>query len=179
MTEASGDVVAFLRAQHEQIRDLLDRVAVNTGPARQSSFDDLREFLARHETAEEMVVRPLTRNAPDGEEVSKARFEEENESKRELAKLEVLDVDSEPFVGAFETFRNLVLSHAEAEEREEFPLLESSIDAQTLRSAREKVEKAEKRAPTHPHPSARTTAMNYIAGPFASLLDRARDAFSK
>src|ERR1700712_5889898 len=93
MTEASGDVVAFLRAQHEQIRDLLDRVAVNTGSARQASFDDLREFLARHETAEEMVVRPLTRNAPDGEEVSKARFEEENESKRELAKLEVLDVD--------------------------------------------------------------------------------------
>ena len=41
------------------------------------------------------------------------------------------------------------------------------------------MELAEKMAPTHPHPSAKTTTMNYVAGPFAAMLDRARDAFSK
>ena len=34
-------------------------------------------------------------------------------------------------------------------------------------------------APTHPHPTAKNNAMNYVAGPFASMLDRAKDAFSK
>ena len=38
---------------------------------------------------------------------------------------------------------------------------------------------AEKTAPTHPHPSARSTAMNYVAGPFAAVADRAKDAISK
>ncbi|WP_326808284.1 MULTISPECIES: hypothetical protein [unclassified Streptomyces] len=37
----------------------------------------------------------------------------------------------------------------------------------------------EKAAPTHPHPSAAgSTAMQWATGPFASVLDRARDAVS-
>src|ERR687885_329359 len=87
-TGNTGDVVQFLLSQHQQIRTLLDSVLSAGGQARQGAFDDARELLARHQTAEKM-------------------------------------------------------------------------------------------APTHPHPSAKTTAMNYVAGPFAAMLDRARDAFSK
>jgi hypothetical protein len=36
----------------------------------------------------------------------------------------------------------------------------------------------EKVAPTHPHPSAKTAAVTLAVGPFASLVDRARDAIS-
>jgi hypothetical protein len=35
---------------------------------------------------------------------------------------------------------------------------------------------AESIAPTHPHPAAKTTAMNYVAGPIAGIIDRTRDA---
>jgi len=178
-TGNADDVVAFLTAQHQQVRTLLGEVLATTGEERQRCFDDVRELLARHETAEEMIVRPLTRKASQGEQVADARMAEENEAKEVLAKLEKMDVDSAEFTTAFTDFRQSVLAHADAEEGQEFPLLRESTDSDALQKARSAVEVAEKMAPTHPHPSAKTTTMNYVAGPFAAMLDRARDAFSK
>jgi hemerythrin superfamily protein len=174
-----GDVVAFLQQQHDQVRTLLDEVVESVGSERQQSFDAVRELLARHETAEEIVVRPLTRKAPAGDRIAQARMDEENEAKKALAELEKLDVSSPEFSSAFTPFRTAVRSHADAEEQIEFPLLRQHTDEDTLAGAQAKVALAEQTAPTHPHPSAKTTAMNYIAGPFAAMLDRARDAFSK
>jgi hemerythrin superfamily protein len=178
-TTDARDVVDFLLDQHQQIRSLLTDVAERRGPERKRSFDEARELLARHETGEEMVLRPLTRKASDGRPVADARFAEENEAKAVLARLEKMDVGSAEFESTFGTFRQAVLAHAEAEERDEFPLLRRDHDADTLTKARDRLERAEKMAPTHPHPSARSTAANYVAGPFAAMLDRARDAFSR
>jgi hemerythrin HHE cation binding domain-containing protein len=173
-----GDVVDFLIEQHREVRRLLDQVLATGGPSRQETFDVARAMLARHETAEEMVVRPLTRKMPGGEEIAQGRMDEENQAKKDLAELEKLDISSEEFVSAFTTFRSAVLNHAGAEEQLEFRALRDGTDAQTLASAQDKLQKAERAAPSHPHPSAKTTAMNYVAGPFASMLDRARDALS-
>jgi hemerythrin superfamily protein len=178
-TGDATDVVGFLMGQHQQVKRLLSEVLETTGEQRQHAFDEAREMLARHETAEEMIVRPLTRKAPAGDAVAEARMAEENEAKQVLADLEKMDVGSSEFVTAFTSFRQSVLSHAEAEERDEFPLLRQNVDADALDKARKQVERAEKMAPTHPHPSVKTTAANYVAGPFAAMLDRARDAFSR
>ncbi len=172
----AGDVVDFLLQQHQQIKALLGDVLHNTGEDRQRHFDAARELLARHETAEEMIVRPLTRKAPDGRTVADGRMAEENEAKKVLADLEKRDVNSPEFEQQFTAFRQSVIDHAAAEEREEFPLLRANTDAEALTKARDRLQLAEKLAPTHPHPSAKTTAMNYVAGPFAAMLDRARDA---
>jgi hemerythrin superfamily protein len=172
------DVVAFLVAQHEQLKVLLNGVLGTGGDERQRNFDQAREMLARHETGEEMIVRPLTRKAANGDAVADARMAEENDAKEVLARLEKMDVDSEEFQRLFTSFRQAVLDHAEAEERDEFPLLRRTTDPDALAKARERVEQAEKMAPTHPHPSAKTTAANYVAGPFAAMLDRARDLLS-
>jgi hemerythrin superfamily protein len=175
----ASDVVDFLKDQHQQIRGLLGDVLQSSGPARQDSFDQAREMLARHETGEEMIVRPLTRKAPDGGAVADARMAEENRAKEVLADLEKMDVDSDSFVSTFTELRQMVLDHADAEERDEFPLLRQNSDPDALAKARDRVKRAEEMAPTHPHPSARTTTANYVAGPFAAMLDRARDAFSR
>lgn len=184
MTETVGsvdddarDVIDFLTAQHQQVRALLADVLASAGLERQHAFDAVREMLARHETAEEMIVRPLTRRAPDGEQVAEGRMAEENKAKEALADLEEMDVDSAQFAGAFAEFQRSVLSHAEAEETVEFPLLRRNVDPQALDKARQRVKRAEAMAPTHPHPSVQTTAATYVAGPFAAMLDRARDAF--
>ena len=174
-----SDVVEFLLNQHQQITALLADVVSTSGEERKRYFDAVREMLARHETAEEMIVRPLTRKAPGGDDVAAARMAEENEAKEVLANLEKMDVDSAEFTTTFTEFRKSVRAHAEAEEMQEFPLLRESTDHDALQKARSAVETAEKMAPTHPHPSAKTTTMNYVAGPFAAMLDRARDAFSK
>jgi iron-sulfur cluster repair protein YtfE (RIC family) len=175
-----GDLVSQLLAQHEQVRAAIDGVArTKTAASRQKAFDKLRELLARHETAEEMIVRPLTRGLDNGEAVASARMEEENKSKDALAELEELDIASEEFARRFETFAQAVLTHAQNEETFEFPLLRQQLDAEKLEKAEKQLLLAEKTAPTHPHPSARSTAMNYVAGPFAAVADRARDAISK
>ena len=174
----ASDVIQFLLDQHQQVRGLLDDVLASSGEERQRYFDSVRELLARHETAEEMIVRPLTRRAPGGQQVAEGRMEEENEAKEVLAGLEKLDVDSAEFTQKFSEFRQAVLDHAQAEETDEFPLLRQNNDEDALVKARDRVRRAEAMAPTHPHPSARTTAANYVAGPFAAMLDRAKDAFS-
>lgn len=175
-----GDLVSQLLAQHELVRKAIDDVAKSTTPqTRQDTFDTLRELLARHETAEEMIVRPLTRGINGGGPVASARMDEENESKVVLAELEKLDIASVEFARTFETFAKAVLEHAQAEEVYEFPLLRSMLDTKELDQAEKAFLMAEKTAPTHPHPSARSTTMNYLTGPFAALTDRARDAVSK
>jgi hemerythrin superfamily protein len=178
VSDDASDVIEFLQNQHQQVRGLLDDVLATSGEQRQRSFDTVREMLARHETAEEMIVRPLTKKAPGGEQVAQGRMDEENEAKEVLAELEKIEVDSPEFTRMFTEFRSSVLEHAEHEEREEFPLLRQNTDEEALVKARDRVKRAEQMAPTHPHPSARTTAANYVAGPFAAMLDRARDAFS-
>src|SRR3954452_21978402 len=116
-----GDVIAQLLAQHELVRSAIDKVAqTKTAAARQRAFDVLRELLARHETAEEMIVRPLTRDLAGGETVASARMEEENKSKDVVAELEKLDVASEGFTRLFETFVGDILSHPKREETNEF-----------------------------------------------------------
>ena len=75
--------------------------------------------------------------------------------------------------------RKIQSSVSQAEENHEFPLLRRYLDEDQSARAEKLLLLAEKTAPTHPHPTARTTAMNYIAGPFAAMADRARDAISK
>jgi len=177
---AAGDVVAQLLVQHEQVRTAINVVAeTTTAESRQEAFDALRELLVRHETAEEMIVRPITRGIEGGKAVAAARMDEENESKVTLAKLEKLDIASVEFARLFEKFALAVLTHAQAEENHEFPLLRTHLDGEQSARVEKLLLTAEKTAPTHPHPSARTTAANYIAGPFAAVVDRARDAISR
>jgi hemerythrin superfamily protein len=178
-SQTKGDLVDQLLEQHELVRQAINGVARTTSAeSRQEAFDALRELLARHETAEEMIVRPLTRGIDNGEPIAEARMEEENESKDVLAELEKLDIASVEFARTFETFAKSVLEHALAEEMYEFPLLRE-LGADKLEKAEKQFLMAEKTAPTHPHPSARSTAMNFVAGPFAAVADRARDAVSK
>lgn len=177
-TGDAGDVVEFLLAQHRQIGALLEDVLATTGDERQRYFDDVRELLARHETAEEMIVRPLTRKAPQGDQVADGRIVEENRAKEMLANLERMGVDTPEFTATFTQFRQSVLAHADAEETLEFPLLRQTSDHEALQKARSAVVAAEKNAATHPHPSLNPTAANH-AGPFAALLDRVRSAFGK
>lgn len=174
-----GDLVTQLLDQHEQVRAAIDAVAkTTTAKARKQAFDELREMLSRHETAEEMIVRPLTRRFDNGDAVANARMDEENTAKEVLAELEHLDIASVEFARLFETFAKSVLEHALAEEAYEFPLLGRNLDADRSKEAEDHLLLAEKTAPTHPHPSARSTAMNYVAGPFAAVADRARDAIA-
>ena len=72
-----------------------------------------------------------------------------------------------------------VLAHAEHEENEELPGLAAKLDKEKLVRMRKAVQLAESFAPTRPHAGIESAAANFLVGPFASMMDRARDALSK
>jgi hemerythrin superfamily protein len=174
------DVVELLLEQHEHIRSLFAAVQSAKGATKQEKFEELRRFLAVHETAEELVTHPNARTAEGGNEVVDARLEEETESKKVLAELDGMGVEDAGFEAMFAELRSSVLAHAKAEEHQEFPLLRASNDERMLDKMAQAVRRAEAIAPTHPHPSAGSSmTTNLMAGPLASLIDRTRDVVNK
>jgi len=178
MIESPDQVVAFLKAQHNLIEDMFDQVLLASDPeAREKPFEALRQLLAAHETAEEMLVHPRVRREVDaGDAIVDARLKEEHEAKELLSQIEKLDITSQHFIDELTKLREAVLEHAEQEEIDEFPYLEQGLDVNELKRLTTAVRAAQAIAPTHPHPGVESAKLNFMVGPFASILDRARDA---
>lgn len=126
-----------------------------------------------------MVLHPRARRSvADGEAIVDARLEEEHEAKKSLSRLEKMDIASDEFLVELRKFRDEVIEHAENEEREEFGVLHDVLSAEDLKRMAGAVQAAEAIAPTRPHPGVESAKLNFAAGPFASMLDRARDAIA-
>ena len=174
---STDDVVKFLRDQHNLIKDMFDEVLSASEPkAREKAFTELRALLAVHESAEEMVVHPRARALDDGDAIVDARLKEEHEAKEQLSKLEKMDIGSDEFLDELTKFRDDVVEHAEREENEEFSILRDKLDSGDRKRMVAAVQAAEAIAPTRPHPGVESAKANFAVGPFASMLDRARDA---
>jgi hemerythrin superfamily protein len=175
--QSPDDVVRFLKDQHNLIKDMFEEVfSASSDEAREKAFTELRQLLAVHETAEEMVVHPRARQEVDGgDAIVDARLAEEHDAKEQLSKLEGMDFGSPEFLTELASFRDAVVQHAEAEEAEEFDRLQRELDADDLKRLASAVRAAEAIAPTRPHPGVESAKLNFAVGPFASMLDRARD----
>jgi hemerythrin superfamily protein len=175
--QSTDDVVAFLKDQHNLIKDMFEEVfSASSDEAREVAFTELRQLLAVHETAEEMVVHPRARGEVDsGDAIVDARLAEEHDAKEQLSALEAMDFGSPEFLAELEKFRDAVITHAEAEETEEFDKLQKELDADDLKRMAAAVRAAQAIAPTRPHPGVESAKLNFAVGPFASMLDRARD----
>lgn len=174
-----GDVIRILLEQHAEVRRLLGELSSEGGAVdRAATFDRVRAMLAVHETAEELILRPVSTKVA-GKQVTDARNQEEYEASKALADLEKLDVNSAEFTEEIRAFAKAVSDHADAEEREEFPQVLAECDAEQRAKMGTRLRAAEKVAPTHPHPSAAgSTAAQAVLGPFAAIVDRTRDAIA-
>lgn len=176
-TSTGRDVAQFIRDQHQEIRGLFSQVTGDDDDGRRDAFERLVRLLAVHETAEEMVIYPVIRSEPGGDEVADARAAEESEAKKMLSELEREGVDGDGFAPRFAVFRDAVLRHAASEEATVLPLLEQTQNQETLGRLAGAVAAVEKLAPTHPHPHGPDSALGNVAvGPFAAIVDRTRDA---
>ena len=178
--QSTDDVVKFLKDQHNLIKDMFEEVlSASSNEAREKAFRDLRQLLAVHETAEEMVVHPRARGElGDGDDIVDTRLNEEHEAKEQLQKLENIDIGSKQFLDELRQFQQAVLDHADREETEEFNKLQAKLDGDDLKRMAGAVRVAEAIAPTRPHPGVESATANFAIGPFASMLDRARDAIA-
>lgn len=83
---------------------------------------------------------------------------------------------ADTFTKQLSELRDAVLEHAEHEEREEFARLRDALTAEELERLTRTVKLAESVAPTRPHPGVESRMANVLVGPFAAMMDRARDA---
>ncbi|MCZ7525016.1 MAG: hemerythrin domain-containing protein [Acidimicrobiia bacterium] len=174
--DGNEDLIAAIRRDHRQIERQFDSIEMATDlQARDDAFRELVRTLVAHETAEQVIVHPLTRRR--SEEVAEARLAEEKEGEVLLALLEELGVGSDDFEIQLARLRRDVLEHAGREERDEHPLIEREVDAERLDRLGDAFRTAERAAPTHAHPhSPRSATGNVVAGPFMAIVDRVRDA---
>jgi hemerythrin superfamily protein len=179
LVETPSDVVKFLEAQHDLIEDMFDEVLhASDTEARETAFVALRQLLAVHETAEEMFIHPRARGEV-GDQLVDLRLQEEHDAKELLSHIEGLDVGSQEFIDELVKLQQAVLAHAEREEDSEFTQLQRELTADERQRLTRAVQAAEAIAPTRPHPGVESAKLNFAVGPFASLLDRARDLISK
>jgi hemerythrin superfamily protein len=177
--QSPTDVVDFLVNQHEQIKAMFAETLAASGKAREKAFVELRRLLAVHETAEEEIVHPRAKGKiSNGAAVVDERLHEEHEAKTVLQKLEKLDVDSEEFTRELTKLRDAVIEHAEHEEHDEFSKLGEELSGDELERMGRAAKLAEAIAPTRPHAGVESQTANLAAGPFAAMLDRARDAIT-
>lgn len=173
----SVDVIDLLLAQHARIEQLFRDVLDAQGEQRRQRFEALVRLLAVHETAEEEVVHPFARARIDaGPEVVQARLAEERMAKELLLRLSEAGPDAPDFEDRFIELRDIVLLHAQREERYEFPHLRHTTDARTRERMADAVRVAEMVAPTRPHPGVESASANLLLGPGLAMVDRIRDA---
>jgi len=172
----SQGIIEALRQDHDEVRQMFAKLDTATGERRQDLFQQLVGELVRHEVCEEEILRPVSKRDA-GEEIANARMHEESQAEELLKEMEKLDTDSPEFASKLAKLRQEVERHAEAEETQEFPKVQQNESPERLEQMGRMYAAAKKAAPTRPHPSTpNTPAANMLVGPFAVVLDKARDA---
>ena len=90
-----GDVIRLLLEQHARIKTLFEEVRAAFGEERSDLFAELRALLAVHETAEQLVLRPMTEKLVPG--IAADRTLEETVATEALVELEKVDCSSPAF----------------------------------------------------------------------------------
>lgn len=177
----NNDILAVLQSDHDEVRALFARLESAPVGQRGELFSEIVSFLARHETAEEMIVYPTLRDAaPQGDRIAEARLSEEQEGEELMAEMEQMDPASDEFLKSFRKLHEEVEEHASHEEQEVFPRLREYCDAEQRRTMGGRFDTAKKTGPTHPHPEAPNRPPGLLAlGPVAAMFDRGRDTARK
>ena len=181
----ADNIVAVLYEQHAHIGDQFDVVAGSAGAAeRSAAFDTLRELIASHEAAEDVVLHRVTEKLlPAG--LTRARDDEEESIVRELADLEREPVDGPGFVARLRLFEQSFTMHAAHEETEDFPAVLTELSEQEQAELGRWMRRANRSVsthPQHPHPAPAGRPVGDAAfgtGTFAALYDEARDRLTR
>jgi hypothetical protein len=172
------DALELLRRDHDEIRQLLDRIA---GTADASAARPLAERLisvaSGHEAVEEQYFWPLVRRRVlDGARLAGAALGQEQDVKRALGQLEREDLRSAAFAAGLRQLITAARAHLEFEETRVWPNVRLGLSEQELDELGAQLERGKRLAPTRPHPGvAATPEVMKLAAPIAGATDRIRD----
>jgi hemerythrin superfamily protein len=172
------DIIDLLTNDHAEVNQLFGRFSQASKPETKDELaKDIIHDLSVHAAVEEQFVYPLVRKKVDGgDDLVDHGIEEHQEVKKLLADLEKLDPSDSEFATKMDKVISSVREHVSEEEDEVLPKLREATTADTREKVGAVVEKAKSLVPTHPHPMVPGTATaQMVAGPWASIMDHARD----
>ncbi|MDG4831188.1 hemerythrin domain-containing protein [Solwaraspora sp. WMMD1047] len=173
-------VVDLLAEEHARIGGLLRELADPRLPAQRRSqvAQVLTATVSRHLSAEEQYLYPAMRaSLPDGGPLADREIAADTEVLRMLRDLAGTAPEDPRFGGLADDLGGKLRRHADAADREIFPVLrEVATDAELIRLGN-RVEIAEEAAPTRPHPGHPVSPpWNRVVEPALGVVDKVRDA---
>jgi hemerythrin superfamily protein len=131
-----GDWLSLALDHHDEIRSAFEacRKAAD-GSSRLAAMKRLALVLNGHSLAEEIVLYPALAKA--GEKVHAGQaYTEQTTAKMQMAELERIDPDGQPWLDKVEHIRGAVLHHMYEEEKSWFPELKEKYDNQQFLTSR-------------------------------------------
>ncbi|MBO0727729.1 MAG: hemerythrin domain-containing protein [Acidimicrobiaceae bacterium] len=172
------DIIKLLTDDHREVNQLFARFSRASKPEtlEQLAKQVIHE-LSVHSAVEEEFVYPVLRSKlEEGSELADHAIDEHQEVERLLTDLEKDDPSRASFSRTMDKVIASVREHVSEEEGEVLPALREATNAEFRNKLGEVVERAKSSVPTHPHPMVPGTATaQLVAGPWAALIDRARD----
>lgn len=177
------DLTTVLTDDHREVEEIFARLESLAGGTSAEAESLLRQAvisLVQHSVAEEVYLYPTVRkHLPDGGRLADHDIAEHDQVERTMRRLESLTPSDADFWSAVHELIREVRQHVREEEDDLFPRLREACPHEDLRALGNKIEQAEKVAPTRPHPHTPSEG-----GPLAALavgtglVDRIRDALS-
>jgi hemerythrin superfamily protein len=148
------DATALLETDHRTV-DQLFRQYENLGStnptARRAPVDRIIRELSIHAAIEEQVLYPaVRRELPDGPGMADEAFQEHQEAKEILRRLDQMDPGDFEFDSAVTELIKDVRHHVDEEESDMFPKLRSALSQERLTELGRQMQEAKQTAPTRP-----------------------------
>lgn len=182
------EVTTVLTRDHNQVKALLEQMkaipahskggSAQDAHQRKSIVDMITVALSQHEAAEQEYLWPAVRDVlDDGQQLSDQALEQEQQGKDILVALGKADPQTQEFDDGTEELDERLRAHVAFEDRVFLRLTEAMADKERVKLGK-KLNRAEKAAPTRPHPHApkEPAAAVKAAGAVAAPIDKVRDA---
>lgn len=139
------DVLQEIKKEHDQFRNLIEKVENSTGNSKKTAFDSLKKELDSHHEAEEQVVFPdvKSKSDEDGKAMVREMIEEHNLVSYQLSLLDRTSLENETWDAKFQVLKEIVTHHLDEEEDEFFKQAKKVLTKAELVEKYEPFEKAQ------------------------------------
>ena len=130
----SQDATELLKADHDRVDALFQKVKANEDGNNKDTFDKIRQELEIHTHVEEQVFYPnLLENGDDElQKIVREGLEEHGQVKTLLVEMGSMSGDDEEFKAKLQVMMENVEHHVQEEEGEMFPLVREQLDEEML-----------------------------------------------
>ena len=139
------DVFALLKADHEKVAGMLEKIEQSTERAakgREETFTRLKEELDLHALIEEQIFYPALEEADETRDITLEAYEEHRLVKQLLSELEVEPKNTEEWTAKFTVLKENVEHHVEEEEGELFKKARQVLNKEEIEMLGQRVEQA-------------------------------------